>query len=79
MTEIHHCKACNFPGRPFLVEIGEFAHEALLQSLKNACFVIIMQKLVSANIVSVGGMLHMEEDEIADILESAGYTTYKHR
>ncbi|KAG0621331.1 hypothetical protein M758_3G011500 [Ceratodon purpureus] len=37
------------------------------------------QKLESANIVSVRGVLHMEEDDIADILETAGYTTYKHR
>lgn len=38
-----------------------------------------VQKLASADIVSVRGMLHMEEDDIADILETAGYTTYKHR
>jgi endonuclease III len=37
------------------------------------------QKLIGAGIVSVRGMLHMEEEDIADILETAGYTTYKHR
>lgn len=38
-----------------------------------------LQKLGEAGIVSVGDTLHMEEDEVADLLETAGYTTYKHR
>lgn len=40
------------------------------------CFI---QKLREAGITSVGSTLHMEEDEVADLLMRAGYSTYKHR
>jgi hypothetical protein len=38
-----------------------------------------VQKLGDAGIASVADSLKLEESEVADILESSGYTTYKHR
>ncbi|CAK9870519.1 unnamed protein product [Sphagnum jensenii] len=37
------------------------------------------KKLGDAGIASVADSLKLEESEVADILESSGYTTYKHR